>query len=135
LIQGVINRKTLQDPPTGGKEVPVQAVRAIQRTSVREVKRPPFGRAMILCAAVLLAAAWHSTFLLIRGVAGLAGLVFLYWGAERMRARVSFQDAFQLVIPGQRSEDWLVVGSTPEILAFIDSINPEISSPSTAVSV
>ncbi len=127
LINGVINRKTLQDPPAGGQDVPVRQVRAIQKTTVKKVERLPFGRTMVLLGVLLLAVAWWSMMVVVRVSLGVAGLATLYSGAERMRARISYHDAYQLVIPGRKREEWLVVGSTPEILGFIEAVQSEIT--------
>ncbi|MBI2818168.1 MAG: hypothetical protein HYX72_14635 [Acidobacteria bacterium] len=132
LINGVINRKTNQDDPTGGQDISVQEVRAIERTAVRKKERGTLGRPLLFIAVLLLATAWGSDSLTLRFVVGLAGLALLYTAVERLRTKVTMHDAFRLVIPGRNAEEWTVVGVTPETMGFVRGVEEEISSPTRA---
>jgi hypothetical protein len=132
LIEGVINRKTNQDDPRGGQNLPVEQVRGIERTTIKRKERKPLGRPLLLIAVLLLVAAWSSNYMALRFAIGLAGLACLYSGAERMRTKVRVEEAFRLVIPGRNTDEWTVVGVTPEIMGFLGAVEAEISSPSQA---
>ncbi len=125
LINGVITRKTLNDGPLDGQDLPVQQITGIEKTFVTKVERQPYGRRMMLLGVALVALAWPSPNLWVRIAAGLAGLGLLYWGVERSRVRKSVHEAFQMVVPGRKAEDWLMVGSTSEILGFIDAVQAD----------
>lgn len=133
LINGVINRKTNQDEPTGGQDVSIEEIRAIERTIVRTSTRNRMGWPLVLFAALLLVAAWGSASIIFRFVMGFAGLASVDSGVEKLRRKVTIHDAFRLVIPGRNSQEWTVVGSTPEVLGFIRGVELELSSPASAI--
>jgi hypothetical protein len=132
LIDGVINRKTNQDDPSGGQNLRVEQVRGIQKTTVKRKERQSLGRPLLLIAVLLLIAAWNSNYIALRFVMGLAGLACLYSGAERMRTKVRVEEAFRLVIPGRNTDEWTVVGVTSEIMGFLGAVEAEVSSQSRA---
>jgi hypothetical protein len=126
LLNGVITRKTANDGPLDGQEVPASRVTAIEPTTFKKVERQPYGRAMILIGVALLGLAWWSLSLPLRAIFGLAGLLLVYGGVERSRARITIYDAFRMVIPGHNAAEWTVVGSTPDVMGIVEGIHAEM---------
>ena len=126
LLNGVITRKTASDGPLDGQDVAASRVTAIEPTTFKKVERQPYGRAMIVIGVALLGLAWWSLSMPLRAIFGLAGLLLLYGGVERNRARVTIHDAFRLVIPGHNAAEWTVVGSTPEVMGIVEGIQAEM---------
>jgi len=126
LLHGVITRKTSQDDPTEGRELSVKQVSAIRKTTATTARRLPLAWPIVGIGALLAALAWWVSSLPIRIVAGLLGVVFLSWGVARLPAQKTVHEAYQIVAPGVNPEDWLVVGSTAEILGFIEGVQSEM---------
>ncbi len=122
LLNGIITRKTLQDDPTGGQELPVTQVKMVEKVTVKKIYRLPFGWPVAVFAAGLLAVSWRAGSLFVRLLCGLAGLACLYWGAKRIPARTTEHDAYRIVAPGVNPEEWMVVGSSSEITGFIEAL-------------
>ena len=99
LLDGTITRKTLQDPPTGGQEMPAKRVRAIEKVTVKKAHRLPFGWPAALFAVALLGWAWWTHSLVVRLAGGLVGLTCLFWGLKRIPARTTEHEAYQIVAP------------------------------------
>ena len=133
LLNGMITRKTVNDGPLDGQEVAASRVTALEPATFKKVERQPYGRAMILIGVALLGLAWWSLSLPLRVILGLAGLLLLYGGVERSRARVTIYDAFRIVIPGHDAAEWTVVGSTPEVMGFVEGIQAEMYGESNAL--
>jgi hypothetical protein len=126
LLNGVITRKTASDGPLDGQDVAASRVTAIEPTTFKKVERQPYGRAMIVIGVALLGLAWWVPSLTPRVIFGLLGLLLLYGGVERNRARVTIYDAFRIVIPGYDPAQWTVVGSTPEVMGIVEGIQAEM---------
>ena len=125
LLNGIITRKTLQDPPTGGRELAASRVTAIEKITVKKTKRQPLGRPMTVLGVVFLLLAWASGALLVQLPLGLAALALLYKGLKRMQVRTEEVEAHQIMAPGARPEDWVVVGSASELLGFLEAVKAE----------
>lgn len=130
LIEGMITRKTAQDDPTGGKNLPVERVTSVEKTIVKRVNRSPLAWPAIYMACLLLAiTAWIFSLdisALFAAPTLLAGLWFLFWGLARIKGREEMLDAYQLITNGQKLSDWMIVGSHEEVLGFIDGIRNDM---------
>jgi hypothetical protein len=135
LLDGIINRKTLQDEPMGGQELPIKQVMAVEKATGKKVERLPFGWPAALFGMGLLAVVWWAGGLFVRLVGGLGGLACLYWGAKRIPARTTVLEGYQIVAPGVKQEDWLVLGSTPEVIGFIEGLKSEMARETQALRV
>lgn len=130
LLEGVITRKTAEDDPAGGKNLPVGRVTAVEKTSVKRVSRSPLAWPAVYFACVLLAV---SAWVLSMEVTALAaaptllmGAWFLVWGLRRIRGTEETIDAFQLITSGPRHSDWLIVGSHEEVQGFVQGIQSDM---------
>jgi hypothetical protein len=130
LLEGMITRKTKQDDPAGGKNLPVDRVMSVEKTVVKRVNRSPLAWPAIYIACILLAlTAWIfslevSALLAIPTL--LAGLWFLFWGLARIKGTEEVLDAYQLITNGQKLSDWIIVGSHEEVLGFIEGIRNDM---------
>ena len=125
-MNGTITRKTNNDDPLAGQEVPAKQVTAIEQTTIKKVERKPMGRYVIVVGVALVVAAWMSGSTVTRGLLGLVGLLAMYRGVEMSRAKVTILDAYRLVIPGRNQEDWQLVGNTPEVHGFLEAVRSEM---------
>jgi len=126
LIDGIINRKTAADEPTGGQNLPVKQVAVIEKVTVEKRLRQRFGWPAALVGLGLLAVSWWAG-LFLRLLGGLAGLALLYWGAKRIFSHTVVLDGYQIVAPGLKHEDWVVVGSGNEVTGFIEGLKFEMA--------
>ena len=128
LLEGVINRKTDQDDPTGGENLPFTQLTGVEKTSVTRVRRSPLAWPAIYAGVAMLALfAWIATanwWLALPGI--LLGVVVLFWGLRRVSGQKEVLDAYQLLAPGTRPEDWLVIGSHLEVLGFVEGVRQEV---------
>ena len=137
LLEGIITRKTAQDDPTGGKNLPVDRVTSVEKTVITRVNRSPLAWPAIYLACVFLAA---SAGILSLGVSALfaaptllIGLYLLFWGLARIKGTTEMLDAYQLIINGgQKVSDWLIVGSHEEVVGFIQGIRDDIGGAKSA---
>lgn len=137
LLEGVITRKTAEDDPTGGKNLPVERVTSVEKTVVARVNRSPLAWPAIYVACIFLAvSAWIVSLefsSLFAAPAVLIGLYFLFWGMARLKGTTEMLDAYQLIINGgQKVSDWLIVGSHEEVLGFIQGIRDDMGGPKSA---
>ena len=128
LLEGVITRKEPNDGPAEGKELPIQQVTTVEKRTVKRVQRSRLGWPLTVSAIGILALSWWTaTIFWVASIPGFViGLVFLYWGARRMASRTRLLDAHQIVAPGTKAEEWLVIGSIPEVLGFIEGVQIEL---------
>ena len=128
LLDGVINRKTPQDDPDKGLNLPVEQVRSIERTQIERRNKNPLARpATVGGIVILILSVWLSTITVWLGVPGLlVGAFALLWGLKRLGGSSERLDAFQIVAAGTNPEDWYVVGSHLEVLGFIEGVQTEI---------
>lgn len=136
LLEGMITRKTPQDDPTGGKNLPVTRVSSVEKTSIKRVNRSPLAWPAIYAACVFLAlTAWiFSMDLPVFAAAPtlLIGVWILFWGLARVKGREELLDAYQLITNGQKLSDWLIVGSHEEVLGFIDGVQNDMGGAKSA---
>ena len=125
LLNGTITRKTLQDPPTGGRELSASQVTAIEKVTVKKVERQRFGWLTIVMGVIILDLAWFAGYLFVQIPLGIAALVLLYTGAKKLQSRTVEVEAHQIVAPGTKPEDWVVVGSAPELMGFLEAVKAE----------
>ena len=125
LLNGMITRKNVDAGPTAWKELPASQVTAIEKVSVKKVDHRPFGWPLVILGAILLAVCSLAGSHLLQIVLGGAGLICLYKGAKRIPPITTEVEAHQIVAPGVKPEDWLVVGSTAELSGFLDAVRAE----------
>lgn len=128
LLEGVINRKTPQDDPDKGMNLPVEKIQSIENTQVERRQKNPLARPAALAGfAILVLCGWVSTIYFWVGVPGLVvGTIVLGWGLLRLGGTTERLDAFQIVASGTNPEDWYIVGSHLEVLGFIEGLRKEI---------
>jgi hypothetical protein len=128
LIEGVINRKTLQDDPDKGLNLSVERIEAIEKTQIERRHKNPLAKPAAITGILLLGLfGWLATISLWVGVPGLAaGAGVLLWGLLRLSGTTEKMDAFQIVAPGINPEDWYIVGSHHEVLGFINGVRAEM---------
>jgi hypothetical protein len=128
LLEGVINRKTQQDDPTKGKELPVAQITGIEQTAVERVHRSPVARPAIYGGLALLALfGWMATAYWWWALPGLfLGAATLFWGLKHNSGQKEVLDAYQIVAPGTNPEDWRVIGSHAEVAGFIEGVRLEM---------
>lgn len=128
LLEGMITRKEPNDGPTEGAELPIQQVVSVEKTAVKRLHRSRLGWPVALVAVGILALSWWTaTVWLVAAIPGfVVGFTLLYWGASRIRARTETLDAFQIVASGTKPEEWLLVGSNPEVLGFVEGVKIEL---------
>ncbi|HWP83620.1 MAG TPA: hypothetical protein VNN17_00385 [Terriglobia bacterium] len=128
LLEGVINRKTPQDDPDKGLNLPVEQITAIEKTQVKKRHKNPLAKPAAAAGLLLLALfGWLATLSLWLGVPGLvAGLYALIWGLMRLPGTTETLDAYQIVAAGTHPEDWYIVGSHPEVEGFIAGLRREL---------
>jgi len=133
LLNGVITRKTKDDPPEGGQNLPVEKVTAVEKNTFTKVERLPFGKPATLLGVVLIGIAIGSNSLTARILCGLLGLLIFLWGVKRIPAKTTVLDAYQIVAPGTNPAEWRVVGSAPELIGFVQAVKVESSHPAESV--
>jgi hypothetical protein len=128
LLEGVINRKTPQDDPDKGLNLPVEKIQAIEKTQIERRHKNPLARPAMLAGIVIVAlSAWLTTSILWLGVPGLIlGALMLVWGLVRLSGSTERLDAFQIVASGTKPEDWYIVGSHLEVQGFINGVRAEV---------
>jgi|SRR5579885_666729 len=133
LLNGVITRKNKDDEPLAGKELPVRDITGIEKVTITKKRRLPFGwHGVVIGVALLALCIWISN-LPGRAVTGLIGIALLYWGAKRIPAITTVHEGYRIVAPGLSAEEWVVVGSMPEVLGFIEAVRSEIRQKNEAV--
>jgi hypothetical protein len=137
LLEGMITRKTAQDDPTGGKNLPIERVTSVEKTVITRVSRSPLAWPAIYLACVFLAASAGILSLEVSALFAaptlLIGLYLLFWGLARIKGTTEMLDAYQLIINGgQKLSEWLIVGSHEEVVGFIEGIRDDIGSPKRA---
>ena len=128
LIGGVINRKTPQDDPDKGINLPIEKIQLIETTQIERRHKNSLAVPATVAAVVILALfGWLSTITLWVGVPGLAaGAALLLWGLKRLSGTTERLDAFQIVASGTNPEEWYIVGSHHEVLGFINGVQAEM---------
>ena len=128
LLEGVINRKTPQDDPDKGMNLPVEKIQSIEKTQIERRHKNPLATPATVAGVLILALfGWLSTISLWLGVSGLAvGAVVLLWGLRRLGGTTEPLDAFQIVASGTNPEDWYIVGSHLEVQGFIEGLRAEL---------
>ncbi|MBI4459617.1 MAG: hypothetical protein HY648_06130 [Acidobacteria bacterium] len=128
LLDGVITRKRKDDGPTEGQEVSVHQVTGVEKTSVTRVRRSRlarpatlFGAGLLALAGIIAAISWMAATL-----AAVLGAATLFWGLKRIQAKKEVLDAYRLIIPGTDPNEWVMVGSIPEIAGFVEAIKIEL---------
>jgi len=128
LVEGVLTRKTSQDGPTEGRELPIRQVTCIEKTTFQRTMRSRFAWPATLFAlgllalSVVLAMIWWPA-----SLPGFAiGLPLLRWGVKRIPPQTETLEAFRLVAPAPNPEDWVLVGGIPEVEGFIAGIRAEL---------
>jgi hypothetical protein len=129
LLEGVINRKTSQDDPDKGLNLPVERITSIEKTQVERRHNNLLAKpATVAGIAILALCGWLATVSLWVGIPGLVvGAVVLLWGLTRLSGTTERMDAFQLVAPGTNPKDWYIVGSHLEVLGFIEGVRAEMA--------
>lgn len=133
LLEGVITRKNYQDAPMAGKELPVSRVTAVEKVTVVQTQRSRWGVPVTLLAVGLLVLSWWLWPTPVGILAGLLGLVCFYWGTRRIPSRKVVLDGYQMVAPSVAPEDWLVVGSSVEVLGFVEGVKAELAEEATVL--
>jgi len=128
LLEGVINRKTQQDDPTKGKELPVAQITGVEQTAVERVRRSPVARPAIYGGlALLVVFGWIASAYWLLGFPGMVlGVILLFWGLKRNPGQKEVLDAYQIVAPGTNPEDWRIIGSHAEVAGFIEGLRLEM---------
>jgi hypothetical protein len=128
LLEGVINRKTQEDDPAGGQNLPVSQIQRIEKTVVEIKRRSPVAMPAVYAGLILAALfGWIAAMSLWVGLPGVVlGAVVLLWGLMRLGGTTEKLDAFQIVAPGIRTEEWRVLGSHHEVLGFIHGVEAEM---------
>jgi hypothetical protein len=128
LLEGVINRKTQQDDPDKGLNLPVEKIQRIEQTVIERRHKSPVAKPAMLFGIVLLALfGWVATSHLWVGVPGLViGAIVLFWGLARISGTVEKLDSFQIVVPGMNPQELLVIGSHLEVTGFIEGVRKEV---------
>jgi hypothetical protein len=128
LLEGVINRKTQQDDPAAGMNMPVSKIQSIEKASIERHSKSLVAAPAVITGLVLLALfGWLATVSIWAGVPGLiVGAIVLIWGLRRISGTTERIDAFQLVVPGIRPEDCYIVGSHHEVVGFIEGVRKEM---------
>jgi hypothetical protein len=134
LLEGVINRKTSQDDPDKGLNLPVANIQSIETRQIeRRTKNPLAGPATALAIVILAVSGWIATSVFWLGVPGLAiGAIVLIWGLMRLSGSTERLDAFQIVASGTNPEDWYIVGSHLEVQGFINGVRAEVEAKQSA---
>jgi hypothetical protein len=129
LLEGVINRKTPQDDPAAGQNLPVSQIQRIEKTSVERTHRSPLALPATYAGLFLVAVfGWVATLSVWVGVPGLVlGAVALLWGLMRLGGSTEKIEAFRIVAPGVAAEDWVVLGSHHEVVGFISGVEKEMA--------
>jgi len=128
LIEGVINRKTPQDDPDKGMNLPIERIQSIEKTQIERRHKNSLAAPATVAGIVILALfGWLATISLWVGVPGLAaGAAVLLWGLMRLSGTTERLDAFQIVASGTNPADWYIVGSHHEVIGFINGVQAEL---------
>jgi hypothetical protein len=125
LLNGIITRKVAADGPQEGRELPVHQVRGIEKTTFLKVERSRSGWLTALFGIAVVVLAWQIDFAPLRLTIGVLGFASVYAGSQKIRPRREVHEAFRLVGPNLRPDEWIVVGSTPEVTGFVEAVRLE----------
>ena len=128
LLEGVINRKAHDDDPAGGQNLAVSEIQRIEKTVVERKQRSPLALPATYAGLGILALfGWITTLSMWAGIPGLAlGAIVLLWGLMRLGGQTERIDAFRIVAPGIRADEWVVVGSHAEVQGFLGGVEKEM---------
>jgi hypothetical protein len=128
LLEGVINRKTPQDDPDKGMNLPITKIQSIQETFIERRHNNPLAKPAVFAAILLLAiSGWLTTYSLWAGVPGLIlGALVLIWGMMRLSGSTEKLTSYQILASGTNPQEWLVVGSHHEVVGFIEGLRNEV---------
>ena len=128
LLEGVINRKTPQDDPDKGLNLPVAKIQSIQETVIERRHKNPLAAPATLAGVFLLAVSgWIAASSPWLGLPGLViGALILVWGMKRLSGSVEKLGSYQIVAPGTNPEEWLIIGSHHEVIGFIEGLRKEV---------
>jgi len=128
LVEGVITRKTNQDGPMDGRELPLSQVTRIEKTTLQRTVRSRLAWPVTLAALALLALSvglamiWWPV-----SLPGFAiGLLLLWWGVRRIPPQTETLGAYRLVASVPNPDDWILVGAVPEVEGFIAGVQAEL---------
>ena len=128
LLEGIINRKTQQDDPDKGTNLPVEKIQAIEKITVERHHSSPLAKPAFIIGVVILGLfGWLSTVSIWAGLPGLiVGALVMLWGLKRLSGTTEQLEAFKIVAPGFNVQDWTVVGSHHEVMGFIEGLRAEM---------
>jgi hypothetical protein len=128
LVEGVVTRKTNQDGPMEGRELPLSQVTRIEKTTLQRTVRSRLAWPVTLAALALLAlSVWLAMSWWPLSLPGFAiGLLLLWWGVRRIPPQTETLNAYRLVAPVPDPDDWVLVGSIPEVEGFIAGVHAEL---------
>ena len=128
LLEGVINRKTPQDDPDKGMNLPVGKIQSIQETVIERRHKNPLAAPATYAGIFLLAlSGWLTAYSLWAGAPGLiVGAIILVWGLMRLSGTTEKLSSYQIEATGTNPPEWLIVGSHHEVLGFIEGLRAEI---------
>ena len=135
LVEEVITRKTAQDGPTEGQELPIRQITRIEKTTFQHTIRTRLAWPITLFAlgllalSLVLAVIWWPASL----PDFVVGFLLLVWSVRRIQPRTETLDAFRLVASVPNPDDWILVGAIPEVEGFIEGVRAdwEENQPST----
>lgn len=128
LVEGVLTRKTPQDGPTEGRELPIRQVTRVEKTTFQRTMRSHFAWPATLFAlgllalSVVLAMIWWPASLPGFGL----GSLLLVWGIKRIPPQTETLEAYRLVARVPDPDDWILVGGIPEVEGFIAGVKAEL---------
>ena len=123
LLEGIITRTATAGGIWNTTELPVQQVMGIEKLTIEQSRRGPLGVPVTLFALVLLAIAGLAGSILV----GVIGLFCLFWGVRFLPKQKISHDAYRLLGPGLDPEEWILVGSGPDVAGFVAAVQTEIS--------
>src|SRR5262245_53838381 len=128
LLEGVINRKTPQDDPDKGQNLPIAQIRRIEEAALEKRHRNPLAMAATLAGLFLLTiSGWIASSSFWLGLPGLIlGALVLIWGLARISGDVEKLTSYQIVASGTNPREWLIVGSHHEVVGFIEGLRHEM---------
>ena len=128
LLEGVINRKTPQDDPDKGLNLPVARIQRIEETSIERRQKNPLASPAMFAGLFLLAlSGWITRFSVWAGVPGfIIGAFVFIWGLKRLSGSVEKLGSYQIIAAGTNPQEWLIVGSHHEVIGFIDGLRHEV---------
>jgi hypothetical protein len=128
LLEGVINRKTPQDDPDKGMNLPVSKIQRIEETVIeRQHKNALAAPASFAGLLVLALSGWIASSSLWLGLPGLIlGALVLIWGLRRISGSREKLGSYQIIAAETTPQDWLIVGSHHEVVGFIEGLRAEL---------